>query len=86
MHRNNSMLAIVCLLTIYLLGIDSSFASVWTHGEGSGQSVLTFNGYKSSKAFDGNGKISNSSNVFRKYEINPFIEYGVTEDINVNYG
>jgi hypothetical protein len=60
-------------------------AAAWTKAEGSGQFIGTLSGYFSNHYFDREGN-SRSSDVFlQKFEVNPFLEYGITDDITVGF-
>ncbi len=48
-----------------------------------GQAILTFNNYQSTQIFDKNSKRIKSSNNFSKYEINPFFEYGLSDNLTI---
>jgi hypothetical protein len=72
--------AVVCVSLLYSYPANSA---AWTQGKGIGQAILALGRYHSSEYFDKTGHIKNSGNNFTKYEINPFFEYGLTDDITI---
>lgn len=80
---DRTIFALLFFITAYFLNITSSFSAAWTQNNGSGQSIFTFNYYQSSHSFDTNLDRINSFAKFTKYEINPFVEYGLTNDITI---
>lgn len=68
------------LLTIYT---PHTYAAAWTQAKGSGQSIISSNLYRSTGYFDNNGKSHSSDVTFIKSEFNPFIEYGLTDNLTV---
>lgn len=71
---------LLCLLLIS--PCYNSYASAWLQKEGSGQSILTASYYNSGSFIDKEGNKTDTK-PFTKWEVNPFFEYGVTDDITV---
>lgn len=65
------------------LAAGQVFAAAWTQARGKGQIVATLSGYLSSHYYDEDGKNTKSDVEFEKIEFNPFIEYGITNDLTV---
>lgn len=80
---NYPALIAICVCTSIVYLSSDAYAAAWTQGKGIGQMILSLGGYQSSHYFDQNGVIQDSRNTFTKYEINPFFEYGLTDDITI---
>ena len=59
------------------------FAAAWTQGARSGQVIMAFDSYSTSGAFDKDLNPVSQVTKFSKYELNPYLEYGVTKDITI---
>ncbi len=68
------------LLTIFIPSY--AYAGAWTQNNGKGLIISNISYYSSSKYFDNSGKKRRTSN-YSKYEINPYIEYGVRDWLTV---
>ncbi len=59
-----------------------AYAGAWTQNNGKGLIISNLSYYSSSKYFDNSGKKRRTSN-YSKYELNPYIEYGVRDWLTV---
>jgi hypothetical protein len=64
---------------------DSAHAGAWTLPQSSGQVILTNLYYRASEEFTRGGHRQSFSNdgEFTKYEFNPYIEYGLRDDLTL---
>ncbi len=71
-------LGLICVI-LHLLGREA-FAAAWTNGKGHGQIILTTSWFRTTQGYDRNGNLHRFGygGSFRKFNINPYIEYGVT--------
>jgi hypothetical protein len=76
------ILSITIFLSIFIY-YNSSQAAAWTQGRGTGQIITSFSGYSSSRYFDREGDSHKSNVIFTKTDVNPLIEYGLTDDLTV---
>lgn len=70
-------------ILVYLLFSGNASAAAWVQNQGKGQLIVNLSKYRSTYFFDSNGKRINSGNIFEKYEINPFAEYSITNNITI---
>lgn len=56
----------------------SASASAWLQEKGNTQLITTANYYRAGEYFDNGGKRTSQA-IFSKYELNPYVEYGLTE-------
>jgi protein XagA len=71
------------LATLILLALTSSAnAGPWTHAQGKGQFITTASVYEKKRDFNSHGR-SIKSDKFRKYELTPLLEYGLTNDLTI---
>lgn len=79
--------AYLTFLTIVPLFIltDQVEGAVWAAGKEKGKLILNVSWYDTSSAFDLNGSEHSISNGgrFTKLELNPYVEYGLTDEITV---
>lgn len=61
----------------------NAFSAAWTQAQGETQLILNLSAYSSENYFDGNSNKNSSEVKFNKFEINPFIEYGLTDTITI---
>ena len=59
-----------------------SYSAAWTQAVGSGQVIVNGSYYVSDHSYDQRGKLS-LANLYVKKEINPYIEYGLTDDVTL---
>lgn len=85
MARNLTNIILRHLFTIsaFFLFPIYSYAAAWVQPKGSGQFILTNSYYESSRSFNKSGNNTKSLTSFRKEETNPFIEYGLTDNITI---
>ena len=76
----NLIALLSCIITLFY---SQANAAAWTQGKGHGQAIISLEGYQSANYFDDNSNIKDSGSKFIKYEINPFFEYGLTDDITI---
>ena len=76
------IIAISILLFLPFLS-EQVFAAAWLKKEGEAQLISTYSGYISSEYYDKNGAMQESGNDFTKMDINPYAEYGLTDDITI---
>jgi len=70
-----------CALALAALPFRA-FASAWTQNQGSGQAILTGTYYDTSSYWSNQGH-KQSEPTYSQYDLNPYIEYGLTSDITV---
>lgn len=71
-------------ITFFFIFLPSdSNTAAWTQVAGEGQLIFNFSGYSSSAYYDENSSSNSSSIKFTKFEINPFFEFGITENLTV---
>lgn len=68
---------------ILLLSAGQANSAAWTQAKGDVQLISNLNFYTSSHYFDENEDVKKSDTNFYKWEINPFIEYGIREDLTI---
>lgn len=66
----------------FLLFYGDAFAGAWVQEKGSGLSITTVTWYESDHFWDQDHHLHDGSH-YRKLEINPLLEYGVTENFTV---
>jgi protein XagA len=59
-------------------------AAGWTQPEGAVQTITTARYYTTDEFFDNNGKRRDQSR-YTKYEINPYVEYGLTDAVTLGF-
>lgn len=70
-------------VALFVWGVaQSCLASAWTQKEKSGQFIGSISFYHSSSFFNENGN-KTESKPFAKVDLNPFFEYGMTDDLTV---
>lgn len=69
-------------LAMFLTG-KQTHAAAWTQSQGKWQAIFSSTAYESTSSFDRRGKVTGSGTNFNKYEINPFFEYGLRDDITL---
>ncbi len=74
---------VMLALLVVLCSQSVTYSAAWTQGRGDKQLILTVSGYKSSDYYDDNYDSQSSGQDFSKLEINPFFEYGLTDDFTV---
>lgn len=70
------------LALLGLLICTNLHAAAWTLNEGEGQIINNFTYYTSDRYVDEHGK-SSSQEPYKKYEYNPYIEYGLTNTVTL---
>lgn len=60
-----------------------SMSAAWTQNKGEGQLIVNLSGYKSSSDYNDEFKIQKSDTKFTKFELNPFFEYGLADNLTV---
>ena len=75
------ILAIICITAFNALPFHA-FAGAWTQDQGSGQAILTGSYYNTDSYWDNQGH-KQSEPAYSKYNLNPYLEYGLTSDITV---
>jgi hypothetical protein len=70
------------LSSLYFTAPDSMSAA-WTQNKGEGQLILNLSGYKSSSYYNDEFEIHKSNTKFTKFELNPFVELGVFDNLTV---
>ena len=71
------------LVTLLAISIPTcSYAGAWTQNKGNGQIITNLSYYSSGKYFDNSGKKRSTSN-YSKYEVNPYMEYGVRDWLTI---
>ena len=70
----------VALLFCLVSGI--AYAGAWTQKSGKGLFINNFSYYSTNKYFDNSGKKQSIAD-YQKYEMNPYIEYGLRDDITI---
>lgn len=82
----NASLALEALvLLIFLLLLHGqAFAGAWVQEKGQGLSITTFRWYESDDFWDQSNHLHEGSR-YRKLEINPYLEYGVTEKLTAGF-
>lgn len=75
------MLFVRILLTCAAMAapLHAAFAGAWLQPEGKGQFIMQAAYYSSDEFFDRNGQLQLQAR-FRKYELQPYVEYGLTRD------
>jgi hypothetical protein len=72
----------VALYAACFLSPHYAHASAWTQAEGNGQIIL--NGwYYATDSFYNNSGTETNQDTYRKYELNPYIEYGLTDGVTI---
>lgn len=56
----------------------TAFASPWSQATGHGQAVVKLSSYRTATAFDRNGDRRPLGGTFVRYDLNPYVEYGLT--------
>lgn len=74
-------LCLSLIVSFYLS--HGAIAAAWVQGKGVGQVITSFGSYTSTRYSDPGGHSKDSNNQFTKYEINPFFEYGLTDDVTI---
>lgn len=69
-------------ISIFFALTSAANSAAWTQEKGESQLILNSSYYFSNNNFDNNGN-SLPSDSFYKIELNPFYEYGLTEDITI---
>lgn len=69
-------------MTVLML-TTSVYAGAWTQSSGKGLLIENNSIYYTSKFFDETGKKRHLNGYYKKYEINPYIEYGLRDDITI---
>ncbi len=77
-----SVVQIILFFLSFLLIHEHAFAGAWVQEKGKGLSITTATWYVSSDFWDQDRHLNNGPH-YRKLEINPLLEYGVTENITV---
>jgi len=72
----------IVFLSAFLI-CAQSYAAAWTQNKGSGQLIVGSSIYQSSRYYDSSSDLKSSGTDFTKLEFNPFIEYGLTDDVTV---
>ncbi|PIR38437.1 MAG: hypothetical protein COV35_06625 [Alphaproteobacteria bacterium CG11_big_fil_rev_8_21_14_0_20_39_49] len=68
---------------ISFLITENSLCAAWTQAKGEGQLILNVSGYKSNKYYDHDSQLQSSDIDFQKLEVNPFFEFGITDNLTV---
>lgn len=76
LHKIKFLAFIICLLP------DFSYAGAWTQEQGKGLFIQNFSYYSTDKYFDNSGN-KQPMNRYHKYELNPYIEYGLRDWLTV---
>jgi hypothetical protein len=77
---NSTTKAIIFLISFLITG--AAYAGAWTQSSGKWLFVQNISYYSTSKFFDNSGKKQNLNN-YNKYELNPYIEYGLRDDVTI---
>lgn len=80
MNGPRSALACGLLLTGSLLSSPNAHAGAWTQDPGHWQVITTADYYRADSRFDNAGN-RKSQPVYTKYELNPYIEYGLRDGL-----
>ena len=73
----------ILLQSIFLLLFcGQAFAGAWVQDKGNGLSITTVGWYVSNEFWDQSNHLNRGSH-YRKLEINPYLEYGLTKDLTV---
>lgn len=78
-RRLASHACLLLVLLLLLLPPPQALAGAWTQPEGRGQLILNHFYYSSDAFFDADGQ-RQSQPRFDKFEINPYLEYGISDD------
>jgi len=75
---------VACAFGVLLFPLFSSaaFAGAWTQAQGKGLVMVTGSYYGSSKIYNNQGRTQSAPN-FQKYELNPYVEYGLYDDMTL---
>lgn len=75
---------VACLLGMVAvpLMLSGAYAAAWTQEAGKGKVIVTGSYYESPKIFNNNGDKQTAPN-FHKYELNPYVEYGLYDDVTL---
>lgn len=68
--------------TLLPLMSSAAYAAAWTQDSGKGIVIVTGSYYESPKIFNNSGNTQASPN-FHKYELNPYVEYGLYDDVTL---
>ncbi len=70
------------LVTILSLAASPAFAGAWTQDAGKTKVILTASYYDAAKIYNNNGNTQTAPN-YHKFELNPYIEYGLYDDVTL---
>lgn len=71
-------------LVILLCLSETAYAGAWTQQSGNGLLILN-NSYYSASHFVNNAGKRQKQALYQKYEINPYVEYGLTDDVTLGF-
>ena len=69
-------------ISILFLNPNTAFAGAWTQAQDGIQLIVTGNYYSAEKMWDNQGQ-KQSQPTYSKYELNPYIEYGLRDDLTL---
>ncbi|MDE3059527.1 MAG: hypothetical protein KGJ06_00765 [Pseudomonadota bacterium] len=64
------------------LAAGQAHAGAWTEPKGQGEAIVTGSYYQTSTYYDNEGH-KQSEPSYRKYDVNPYVEYGLTDDLTL---
>ncbi|MEK6747529.1 MAG: hypothetical protein AABY33_10925 [Pseudomonadota bacterium] len=76
LHKIKLIVFTLCLLPNF------SYAGAWTKSQGKGLLIQNFSYYSTDKYFDNSGN-TQPINSYAKYELNPYIEYGLRDWLTI---
>lgn len=76
-------IVLICVFLVAFAAGNNACAAAWTQSKGSAQAILSTSAYESNHSFDNKTNSQSSGSSFTKYELNPFFEYGLRDDLTV---
>ncbi len=76
------LVQVIVFVVSFLFFYGDAFAGAWVQEKGKGLSITTLTWYESEHFWDQDRNLNDGSR-YRKLEINPFLEYGITENLTV---
>lgn len=80
MLRHRTRCSALCFIAV--ISITDAYAGAWTQEKGRGQFVLNQTFYYANAYYDNNGKLRPKL-LYRKYDLNPYVEYGLLDSVTV---